>query len=86
MNLVFMGTPSFAVPSLKRLVDDGHRIAAVVTAPEKKRGRGQKITDTPVGELAGILGLPVLRPVDLSAPDFHERLSALSPEIPVETG
>ncbi len=81
MNLVFMGTPEFAVPSLARLVDDGHRIAAVVTAPEKKRGRGQKVSDTPVGAFARLTGLPVHRPSDVSDPGFHEMLAALAPDI-----
>lgn len=81
MNLAFMGTPSFAVPSLRRLVDDGHRITTVVTAPEKKRGRGQKVADTPVGTLARSLGIRVLRPDDLSAPSFHEALATAEPEV-----
>jgi len=80
VNLVFMGTPSFAVPSLERLVGDGHRIASVVTAPEKKRGRGQKLSDTPVGLFARSRGIPILRPSDLSQASFRDDLTTLSPD------
>jgi methionyl-tRNA formyltransferase len=81
MNIVFMGTPEFAVPSLRQLLDDGHVIQAVVTGPEKKRGRGQRITDTPVGESARSLNLPILRPDSLSDKAFHEQLRSLQPDI-----
>lgn len=80
MNLVFMGTPSFAVPSLDRIVGDGHRVVAVVTAPEKKRGRGQMVSDTPVGLRARDLELPIFRPEDLSLPSFHAELKTLRPD------
>ncbi len=81
MSLVFMGTPSFAVPSLQRLLDDGHTVAAVVTAPQRKRGRGQKLTDTPVGELAASRGIPVLRPEDLNDEAFRDALTEYQPDI-----
>ena len=81
MTIVFMGTPSFAVPSLERLLQDGHQISAVITAPMRKRGRGQKATDTPVGTAASSLGLPVMRPADLSDPDLHGTLASLYPDV-----
>ena len=52
MNIVFMGTPDFAIPSLNSILKSRHKISAVVTAPDKERGRGQKITYTPVKEFA----------------------------------
>ena len=60
-RIIFMGTPEFAVPSLARLIDAGHEIVAVVTGPDKPRGRGQKLTPTPVKELALAHGLPLLQ-------------------------
>ncbi len=61
MKLLFMGTPDFAVPSLKALYEDGHEIVGVITQPDRKRNRG-KITPCPVKELAITLGLPVYSP------------------------
>jgi methionyl-tRNA formyltransferase len=62
MKIVFMGTPDFALPSLEKLFNSRHEIAAVVTAPDKERGRGQKVTFTPVKEFALKNGLPLLQP------------------------
>lgn len=80
MRLVFMGTPDFAVPSLKALHAAGHEIAAVVTAPDRKRGRGQKLTPTPVKEFALEAGLPVLQPDSLKDPAFAQELQSLNAE------
>src|SRR6476660_3605210 len=63
MRLVFMGTPKAAVPSLERLVADGHEIAAVYTQPDRPSGRGNKITFSPVKEAALAHGVPVLQPM-----------------------
>ncbi|MBN2417450.1 methionyl-tRNA formyltransferase [bacterium] len=71
-----MGTPEFAVPSLHSLATAGHDIAAVVTRPDTLRGRGQKISSTPVKREALDLGLPVLEPESLSDPRFIDALSA----------
>jgi methionyl-tRNA formyltransferase len=59
MRIVFMGTPESAVPSLERLVDDGHQVAAVWTQPDKPAGRGRKLHSPPVSEIARQHGLPV---------------------------
>ena len=59
MRIIFMGTPESAVPSLERLVDDGHEVAAVWTQPDKPAGRGRKLHSPPVGEIARQHGLPV---------------------------
>jgi len=62
MNIIFMGTPDFSIPSLKILIESKHNVLAVVTAPDKQRGRGQKISSTPVKEYAIKNNLPVLQP------------------------
>ena len=49
MNIVFMGTPDFSVPTLKILIEDGHNVQAVFTQPDRPRGRGKKLQPTPVG-------------------------------------
>ena len=74
MKLVFMGTPDFAVPSLDRLAACGHEIAAVVTRPDRPRGRGRKLAPPPVKTAARRLGIPVMQPHSLDATDFLDRL------------
>jgi len=76
MNLVFMGTPDFAVPSLQALLDSHHKVLAVVTAPDKPRGRGQSVSFTPVKALAVERSIPVLQPDKLSDPGFVAELTA----------
>lgn len=76
-----MGTPDFAVPSLTRLLDAGCDVRAVVTAPDKPRGRGQHMTPTPVGLLASSRGIPVLQPVSLKDPAFAAHLATVSPDL-----
>ena len=65
MRIIFMGTPAFAVPTLKALIDSEHQVAAVYTQPDKTQGRGQKIIFPPVKELALSYGIPVLQPEKL---------------------
>ena len=62
MKLVFMGTPDFAVPALKALLGGGHEVAAVVTQPDRPRGRGKSLVMSPVKETALKHGIPVLQP------------------------
>ncbi len=69
-RLIFMGTPDFAVPSLTLLLDHGYDVAAVVTAPDRPRGRGQVTTPCPMKAVAQEYQLPVLQPTNLQAPDF----------------
>lgn len=80
MRVVFLGTPEFAVPSLTALVEVGHQVLAVVTQPDKPRGRGQHVQPSPVKTKAQELGLPVLQPERVSAPEFIEQMRALDPE------
>ena len=65
MKIVFMGTPDFAIPSLKIITESSHKIAAVVTTPDKERGRGRKVSFTPVKEFAVDNNIPVLQPEKL---------------------
>ncbi len=82
LRIVFMGTPAFAVPSLERLVEAGYRPVAVVTGPDRPRGRGQRVQPTPVKEVALRLGLsPILQPESVRDPAFAEAIAALRPDI-----
>lgn len=80
MRLIFLGTPAFALASLDRLVADGHRLAAVVTQPDRPAGRGQALRPPPVKRRAAALGLPVLQPERIRDPQVCDRLRALAPE------
>ncbi len=74
MKIIFMGTPDFAVPSLKKLFESKHKVAAVVTTPDKERGRGQKVSFTPVKEFALANKVPVLQPDKLKDENFINEL------------
>jgi methionyl-tRNA formyltransferase len=69
-----MGTPEFAVPSLEILVENKFNVVAVITAPDKPQGRGQKLTASPVKEAASRHNIPVLQPTNLKSPEFIEEL------------
>lgn len=81
MRIVFMGTPDFAVPALKALAEGGHEIAAVVTQPDKPKGRGGKMQFPPVKEAALELGITVYQPARVKEPEFWEQLKQLQPEV-----
>lgn len=82
MRIVFMGTPEFAVPSLERLVAAGYAPVAVVTGPDKPRGRGQQPTPTPVKEAARRLGIEtILQPESVRDPAFAAQIAALEPDV-----
>jgi methionyl-tRNA formyltransferase len=78
---VFMGTPDFALASLDKLIDGGYEIAAVVTQPDRPKGRGKKLTPPPVKERALGAGLRVLQPERVKDSGFIEALKELSPDI-----
>lgn len=80
-RLIFMGTPQFALPSLEAILAAGEEVAAVVTQPDRPRGRGQIVTPSPVKELALVWNLPVLQPQSLKDPEFIRRLQTLEPEL-----
>ncbi|WP_348685458.1 methionyl-tRNA formyltransferase, partial [uncultured Brevundimonas sp.] len=69
MRLAFMGTPDFAVPSLAELLASGHEIVAVYSQPPRPRGRGQKLTPSPVHAFAETMGLPVFTPESMKSPE-----------------
>ncbi|MCM1154447.1 MAG: methionyl-tRNA formyltransferase [Roseburia sp.] len=74
MKLVFMGTPDYAVAALKALIEAGHQIAAVVTQPDKPKGRGKEMQMTPVKSCALQYDIPVFQPVKVKAPEAVETL------------
>jgi methionyl-tRNA formyltransferase len=74
LKIIFMGTPEFAVPSLEALVANKFTVVAVITAPDKPQGRGQKLIASPVKACALKLDIPVLQPVNLKAPEFIDQL------------
>ena len=81
MRIVFMGTPEIAVPSLERLINDGHDLCAVVTQPDRPKGRGKKLAFSPVKEAAMRHELEILQPEKASQPDFLDRLRELNPDL-----
>ncbi|MDR1928267.1 MAG: methionyl-tRNA formyltransferase [Oscillospiraceae bacterium] len=81
MRIVFMGTPEFAVPSLARLLADGHSICAVFTQPDKPKGRKLLLSPPPVKALALKAGLPIEQPVSLRGAQPMEALEHLAPEL-----
>ena len=81
LKIVFLGTPEFAATSLRRLVEGGYNVVAVVTAPDKPAGRGQKMHQSDVKRYAVEAGLRILQPEKLRAPEFLEELRALEPDL-----
>jgi methionyl-tRNA formyltransferase len=82
-RIVFLGTPDFAVESLKALLQAGYNVVGVVTAPDKRAGRGQKLSESAVKQYAQEQGLPILQPIKLKDPEFIAQLSALKPDLQV---
>jgi methionyl-tRNA formyltransferase len=80
MNVIFLGTPEFACPTLEALVQAGHRVIAVVTRVDKPAGRGLELVAPPVKLLAQKLELPILQPAKVNSPDFVAILRALGPD------
>lgn len=82
MKIVFMGTPDFAIPSLRAVFNSKHQLLAVVTAPDKERGRGQKVTFTPVKQFAVEHNIPVYQPEKLKNNfTFIEQMKSLEPDL-----
>jgi methionyl-tRNA formyltransferase len=81
MRIVFMGTPEFALPSLRRLADDGYDIVGVYTRADQPAGRGRTLTPPPVKTAALELGLPVFQPTGLRQPEAVEELASLRPDV-----
>lgn len=83
MRIIFMGTPDFAVASLKALIDAGEEVVAVVTGPDKPAGRGQKIHESAVKQFAVSQNIPVLQPQKLKDPTFLEELKSYRADLQV---
>lgn len=81
MRIVFMGTPDFAVPTLTRLVHDGHNVVGVFTKVDKPKGRGYQLQASPVKEEALRLGIPVFQPTTFKDGTALETLKTLAPEV-----
>lgn len=81
MKIVFMGTPDFAIPSLKKFLESKHTINAVVSAPDKERGRGREVSFTPLKKFALQNNLEVLTPLSLKDRQFIDRLNEISPDL-----
>lgn len=76
-----MGTPEFAVPCLEKLVNEGYEVLAVVTQPDKPKGRGNKLTPPPVKEFADKIGIKALQPKRIKTNESVEELKALKPDL-----
>ena len=81
MRILFMGTPEFAVASLKRLVEDGHQVCGVFTQPDKPKNRGHKMAFSPVKEYALTVGIPVYQPLKMRDGEALSIVRELAPEL-----
>jgi methionyl-tRNA formyltransferase len=81
--VVFFGTPQFAVPSLEALIRSPHRVAAVVSQPDRPKGRGQQLQPTPTKIVAAAHGIPVLQPAKIREEPFLSQIRAFAPELGV---
>ncbi len=83
LRLVFMGTPDFAVSTLKALVENHYNIVGVITAPDRPAGRGRKLNESAVKQYAVSQNLPLLQPTNLKAVDFLDALKALNANLQI---
>ena len=83
VKIAFFGTPAFAVPTLKQLLGSPHRVVAAVTQPDRPRGRGRRVSESPVKQAANASGVPVLQPERMKDPVFMAALAALAPDLGV---
>ncbi len=81
MRIIFFGTPEFAVPTLRALLESGEHVVAAVTQPDRVKGRGHKLSSPPVKECALSEGIPVLQPSSVRSDDFLNALHALGPDM-----
>jgi methionyl-tRNA formyltransferase len=87
LNLIFCGTPRFAVPSLEKLAAAGYRIHLVVTQPDRPKGRGLELVQSPVKQSAGRLNLPIIQPDRIKTNDeFRSQLTAIKPDAIIVVG
>lgn len=76
IRIIYMGTPEFAVPSLEILINNGYNVVAVITAPDKPKGRGQQLSTSPVKDMAVSHDIPVLQPTNLKSSAFIDELQS----------
>jgi methionyl-tRNA formyltransferase len=81
MRIVFMGTPEFAVPSLEALLKSDDRVVGIVTQPDRPRGRGQRLSPSPVKVIAQRDEIPLLQPTKMKDPSFMAELSGWKPDV-----
>jgi len=81
LKIVYMGTPDFAVPPLRALQKSGDWVVAVVTQPDRPKGRGRKLAPPPVKETATAFGIPVIQPETVRSDEFHQRMRQLAPDL-----
>lgn len=82
MNIIFMGTPDFAVPTLQMLLDENYTVQAVVTQPDRPKGRGKKLASPPVKLLANQYNIPVLQPEKIrDNEEFEKKIRQLAPDL-----
>ena len=81
MRIVFMGTPEFAVPSLEALLKSDDRVVGIVTQPDRPRGRGQRLSPSPVKVIAQRENISLLQPTKVKDPSFMAELSGWKPDV-----
>jgi methionyl-tRNA formyltransferase len=81
LNIVYMGTSVFAVPSLQSLITSRHQVVGVVSQPDRPRGRGKRISPTPVKKIAQQHGIPVYQPARIKEPDAIQQIKSWQPEL-----
>jgi len=86
LEIIFLGTPEFAVPTLERILAAGHHVPLVVTQPDRPKGRKQELTPSPVKECALRHGIPVFQPERIRRPEAIEKLAGLKPDAMVVVG
>jgi methionyl-tRNA formyltransferase len=80
-RIIFMGTPDFSVPALQRLIDSPDQVLAVITQPDRPKGRGKKLTPPPVKILAESAGIPVFQPTKIRTEEFADTLRSFQPDL-----
>ena len=83
LRILYLGTPQFAVPALQALIDSRHSVVALVSQPDRPKGRGQHLQPTPTKTVAEAAGIPVLQPTRLKDPALHDLLRGLKPDLGV---
>ncbi len=83
LRIVYFGTPAFAVPTLRALIQSRHPVVALVSQPDRPKGRGHRVAATPTKELAALCGVPVLQPTKLREDAFLAQVAALRPDLGV---